>query len=254
MTETDGSAPRHRSPAYPAFGLQTAVAKLQAVHQAIKRSAASTDAIKRALGYNTKTSHAVRALSGLIQFGLLEEEAGATERRLKLSEAGLNIVLRRDSDPVRMGLVRDAALKPTVYGQLAGIWTAGSSGEDALSGFLLIERNFNPTVVPRIVRDFKATYQYAGLADAPGGAPGVEEQAGTVPAVAPKPTKVIDHPTSIEITEEAAHGTIETRSYHMPLQNGRQAVLQMPADISADEIDLVARYLALMKDVIAIKR
>ena len=112
MASTTKETSRHRSPAYPAFNLKTAIEKAVLVYEAHRRIGVEPDTLKRTMGYEVTTSHSMRAISALVQFGLLEEEGNAAARKLKLSELGLNIVLRKETDLDRVGLLRKAAMKP----------------------------------------------------------------------------------------------------------------------------------------------
>ena len=211
--------------------------------------------LKRTMGYEVTTSHSMRAISALSQFGLLEEEGSAAARKLKLSELGLNIVLRKESDHERVGLLRKAAVKPVIYSQMLEMWRDDLPPDDTISNYLLFTKNFNPAVVPGVLRDFKATYQFARLSWSGARATGNRDQALTDTATTTEPENASVRadagavaPAAPEQSPAPPHAV---RRYHLPLPYGRQAVIEVPADATDVDVDFIAKYIALMRDVLA---
>ncbi|HLJ57190.1 MAG TPA: hypothetical protein VKT77_19295 [Chthonomonadaceae bacterium] len=246
MSTTSGEHTRHRSPAYPAFSLKVAVEKLALIYEAHRRAAIAPDTLKRTMGYELTTSHSMRAIAALIQFGLIEEDGGA-ERRLRVSELGLSIVLRKAMDSERVTHLRRAAMRPAIYRQMLDLWKDDLPPDEAISRFLLFDRNFNPAVVPAVIRDFRTTHQFARLSwvGAPGPVPSADEQtrggaaerAGSDQCGVPPPGQDAGAPAAANV-----------RRYQLPLPHGRIAVIEVPADAGEADMDFVVRYLLLMKE------
>src|SRR5580700_9799405 len=101
----------HRSPNYPAFSLAVAITKVKAVYDADKRTPTTPEVIAGHLGYKHTDGPGGRALSCLRQYGLLEESAGL----LKVSEAAYKLLVLPEEDAERPVLLKQAALKPSLY-------------------------------------------------------------------------------------------------------------------------------------------
>ncbi len=256
MPPNPSESPRHRSPAYPAFSLKTALDKVNLIYHAHKRSPLDSDTLKRVMGYEVTTSHSMRAISALIQFNLIAEEGSTSDRRLKLSDLGLNIVLRNETDPERVDLLRKAATHPVVYHEMFELWNDGLPSDDAISNYLLFTKNFNPAVVPGVVRDFKATYAYAQFPSSDVQIGGESKKASgvsrTASARGESPMPILEGSVAgiLPATSPSPALPADVQRYRLPLPRGRQAAIEVPANASATDIDFVVRYLLLMRDAL----
>jgi hypothetical protein len=218
------------------------------LYDALKRSAATEDSVKHAMGYDLKTSHGMRAISALIQFGLIEVEGMSAGRLLRLSDLCLNVLLRSAADPERLELLREAAVKPTIYRQIVERWGRDLPRDDALANFLLFERNFNPDVVPHVVRDFRATYEYVKLHD--------WQELGPQPTAPADHAMAAPHRTADEPPHEppgnatAERTQSDRRVYRLPLPGSKHALLDLPGELSSDDIGFLLRYLELMREAL----
>ncbi len=255
MPDNTARAPRHRSPTYPAFSLKSALGRATLIYKAHRQFAAAVDDIKRSMEYALNTSHGMRAISALIQYGLLEEEGVAASRRLKLSEACLKILLRREDDPARLEVIRQAALKPAVFRLMADRWRGELPTDATISSYLLFERNFNPQVVPNLVRDYRLTREFARIAESESvtirletvSQPEEDETAVATPANADYPL----NGGSAEMSAVALHERSTKPSYRLPLPGGGEALLSVPRNLTVTDIDFVTRYLDLMREALA---
>jgi hypothetical protein len=240
---------RHRSPAYPAFDLKRAIDKARRMYEEHKRAAPPVDTLKGTLGYGARTSRGLRAISALIQFGLIEK-GGEDGAGFRLSEVGLNILLRRDDDPVRLERIRAAAAGPALYKKIAERWKEALPEEREIANFLLFDLRFNPEAVPGIIRAIRSTWDFAGMiADPDGRRPAPRVATNDSPAHGQGPGgPTPPYPAECAVVEGTAPP--DARAYTMPLARGRRAVLHVPADITADELALVERYVGLMREAI----
>ncbi len=121
----DGKAPRHRSPNYPSIGLRNAVTKAEALYKGGAINPLQKISILKQLGFDKMHGEAGRVLSALKSFRLIEE----TDDRIKLSQSGLDIVVRPASDPRRIDAIHKAAIAPPIYKDLLErVWRYTPSG------------------------------------------------------------------------------------------------------------------------------
>src|SRR4029077_512888 len=92
----------HRSPAYPAIGLEEAIQKARGIWEHAKRTPVSTEVVASYWGYQAKSSGWRMAVSALKQFGLLENVDGQRSGKVKLTELAVGIILDvREPSPER---------------------------------------------------------------------------------------------------------------------------------------------------------
>ena len=249
------ATPRHRSPSYPSFSLDTALVKARKIYDLYKRSTTSAEKIFAALGYRPTTSHAARALSALIQYGLLEETRNGENKTFNLTELSLGVLLRGKEDEERLELVRSAAVKPTLYAKVAEKWPAGLPTDEVLSNYLLFTKKFNPEVVQSVIRNLRETWRFAKwsvTSPAPvASVSATQENPRNTSARGKSKAPSASPPVQSETQQDTEEKSPELRCYRMPFQSGREAVLNLPPDVTAAEIDLLARYISVIRDAIS---
>jgi hypothetical protein len=156
-----GKTPRQRSPNYPGIGLEEAVKKIKALYDEDKLVASPKDAALKHMGFDKAHGEAGRVLSALKSFGLVEE----ANDRIKLTQRGINIVVREKADPLRADALRQAAVGPEIYRQLLREYGCPLPSETTLRSELIAVRKFNPNAVDGFIRDFKGSLEFAGLSD-----------------------------------------------------------------------------------------
>ena len=153
---------RHRSPNYPAIGLRAAVGKITAIYQEDKLAATPTDAALKHMGFEKAHGEAYRILSALKSFGLIEE----TDGRIKLTQRGIDIVVRGEEDPLRALALQTAVIGPEIYRELLKQYQdSGVPSDTALKSELIAVKRFNPNAVEGFIHDFRETLEFAGLSD-----------------------------------------------------------------------------------------
>ncbi len=155
---------RARSPSYPGIPLRTAIERARQLYEAEGRNAAPIDAIYEDWGYAPKSGAGNVAIAALKKFGLIDDEGTGPNRRARLSNLALQILLDDREDSVeRADAMRKAALAPKIY---RDIWDR-SNGElpsDAnLRHFLRFERGFTGDAANDVVRMLHDTVAFAGL-------------------------------------------------------------------------------------------
>ena len=152
--------PRHRSPNYPIFGLRAAVSKVQALYKADGLAPAQKLAAIKHMGYDKFHSDAARAISALKSFGLVEESA----ERIKLTQRGIDVVVRQKGDLRYDSAIREAAKGPDIYEELIDDYReSGFPSDQTLKAELIAVKKFNPIAVDSFIRDLKDTLAFANL-------------------------------------------------------------------------------------------
>src|ERR1035438_8160072 len=88
-----------------------------------------------------------------------------TNDRIKLTQRGINIVVRASGDAQRASALREAATSPEIYRQLLKEYTESLPSDTTLKSELIAVRRFNPNAVDGFIKDFKNTLTFAGLSD-----------------------------------------------------------------------------------------
>jgi hypothetical protein len=152
---------RMRSPNYPGISLEEAVGKIKALYDQDKLVASPKDAALKHMGFEKAHGEAGRVLSALRSFGLIDE----VNDRIKLSQRGINIVVRGEADPLRVEALREAAISPEIYRQLLREYRESLPSDTTLRSELIAVRKFNPNAVDGFIRDFRGALEFAGLSD-----------------------------------------------------------------------------------------
>jgi len=264
VSDTQTNSPKHRSPSYPAFDLQTAISKARLVYNNQKRHPAPVDVAKKTLGYEPKSSNALRAIATLISYGLLEEEGSAVTRKVKLTELGLKILLLQPEDnPERIAAIQDAALTPVIYKDMMQYWEGDLPDNTVIENYLTFTKHFNETVVKSLIKDFRATYEFANL-NLHGILSPEESDSGNEacppampplkawpsPPVAalklPEPASVPPQP-QVKGTTPVIPDQSEMRTFTLPLYDGKGAILQAPLNLSQEDVELLEESFQTIK-------
>lgn len=157
---------RSRSPNYPGTDLAQAIERAHTLYKAEGKHATPGDAILGHWGYKPKSGPGWSLFSALKKFGLLLDQGGRGNRKARLSDEALAIILddRKDSSE-RLRLIQEAALKPPLHNTL---WYeyGGSLPSDANLRFkLLREHGFTESGVKEFIPQFKSTVAFAQLLD-----------------------------------------------------------------------------------------
>jgi hypothetical protein len=154
---------KERSPAYPAIGLRKALEYTQLLWGHDKRQATLTQRAAVNLGFSAKSSGGQLALAAMKKFGLLIEEGAGEGRKVKLSEAAIGLL--NPSAPNRDQLLKEAALKPSIYADLWNKYGAGGASDGTIRDYLVFERKFFDEAVKILLSTFKDTISFANLGE-----------------------------------------------------------------------------------------
>lgn len=242
---------RHRSPNYPAVGLQEAIDRLNKFFVADGKAGATQDMAAKHIGFASDHGWAYSVLSALKKFGLVEEKNG----RVVPTQRAIEIVSLPEKDDRRLAAIREAAQLPAIYAELIDQYKAtGLPSDETLEGELKAYKGFNPNTVKDFLQGFKETLEFAGLSDFSVLGSGQKAEEGS-----PIPEVIIEEPLpdqpkppiALYRREVARNGGSATmRQDVFSLAEG-EVVLSWPSSLSADSIADLKDWLKIVERKIA---
>jgi hypothetical protein len=218
-----------RSPNYPVFDLTTALEKIRVVYEKDRRSLTTLQVIAGHLGYKNTDGPGGRALSCLRQYGLLEESLGA----MRVSDAAYKLLHLPEEDEDRPMLMKQAALKPTLYRLLNDEYPAQLPSDPTLKSFLL-KRGFNPDSLDGLIANFRVTMEVANVYNVSGN--GAEEE--------PTNTMLPRNPASPKLpTPPAFESAVSDKSYGFAFAGNGRAELRVMGEYSVEDLEDLKAYL-----------
>ncbi|TBR09911.1 MAG: hypothetical protein EPO47_05030 [Rugosibacter sp.] len=162
----DGKGKRgavHRSPAYPSIDLKSAIERARQFYGAEKRAAANVKVAAEHWGYSYASSGGKQAIAALLAFGLMEDEGSGDQRKVKLTDLALRIILdERQDSKERDEAIKRAALLPKIHQEILTKWPTLPSDAN-LRHYLVLDRKFNENVVSDFIREIRNTVSFAKL-------------------------------------------------------------------------------------------
>jgi hypothetical protein len=173
-----------RSPAYPYISLSKAVERADKVREAnAARATMTPETFYKIWELGPQSSGARQTLAALNHFGLVEYLGRGEERKVKLTDLALKIVLdKRPDSPKRQAALQRAALEPPIHRELFKKYGGLLPDKVVLESYLTVERGYNEQAASALVDEFKNTLAYAGL-DKPGIMPPDDSAPTETPAV-----------------------------------------------------------------------
>src|SRR4051812_14070001 len=107
--------PRDRSPNYPYITLPAALDRAKQLYDVEKRGAAAIPVVAKHWDYSPKSSGLLQSIAALKSYGLLDEEGRGDDRRVRLSDLALRILLDQRPDPrERREMLQRSARMPII--------------------------------------------------------------------------------------------------------------------------------------------
>jgi hypothetical protein len=159
-TQTTAKKAKPRSPAYPAYPLGKAIELARKLWNTQRKQEAHVDSALKTLGYSARSGTALRTISGLRQYGLIEESG--TEK-VRLTDLAQDIIHLGESDSKRKKALKEAALLPPIYNSLWERYGGQLPDDAAIRPFLIRDKNYNESAVDDLLRDYRATFELAEL-------------------------------------------------------------------------------------------
>jgi hypothetical protein len=262
---TDRGKNRTRSPSYPSFGLEEAIRKAQLLYDAEDRHPIPIDAVAEHWSHALKSSSLLQGVSALKQFGLLTDEGSGEDRRVRLSDLALDILLHDDGSEESAAAIKEAALKPKIHRELWEKYHGKlPSADSSIRHYLLRDRKegvFNRDYVDAFISQFRSTIGFAGLhqSDTNAGSTGTREQDELDPSVdqggsvRQQPTWAIGQTGSLSqhvsqrlMFQQSASGVV-LRELPVTLPSLEIAILKLPVPMSEEDYSTLVNALGAMK-------
>jgi hypothetical protein len=224
-----------RSPNHPFFSLPEAIGKAKLVYDNEKRSPTTAGVILKHLGYAHTNGPGGRTLSGLRQYGLLDEAGG----QYRISDVAFSILHYPEGSRERRDAIARAAMTPTLYHELRGQYPDGSASDDTLKAVLL-KRGFNPAVLDNVIKDYRSTMalaeqQLVSYTDPAEGDKMPNQTPEVLPNVTPKPP------------------VPGVQTYSFALSPDSRAELSLRGNITPDDLALLRDHIELTIKALARK-
>jgi hypothetical protein len=143
------------------MSLSEAVQKAFALYEQEHRTPAPWESVASAFGYSSTSSAVASAIAALKHFGLIDELGRGADRRIRLSELGLDTAIEPAGSEARRSALQKAALSPEIFAELYTEF--GRQGSDATLKTYLLRRGFNQKAAGPIIRYYRETIEFAGL-------------------------------------------------------------------------------------------
>jgi hypothetical protein len=241
-TEAEANAKqKHRSPSYPAFGLERALQLATRIHAAEGVSPTKAEIAVKHIGYSSMSGVARVALSTIKKFGLLVEE-GATVR---ISESARRYILQPDQTE-RAKLAREFALKPEIVREFLTTYKGSLPSDETLIYTLQVDRNFGQDAAKTFVQALRETIRFANL--------GQDEYSADVEAQPETDVKAADLPPPAGVVRRSVLPPSSSPGIRFELSDGTWVELQTSSPLTADTMEELNDYLKVYAKILAKKK
>src|ERR1700722_5524681 len=176
MADDDDKSAVGRSPAYPFITLEKALSRAEELRKAVGRNDTRIASAKSHWGYGAKSSGGIQTVAALRHFGLLDDIGAGADKKVKLSELALRILLdQRPDSSERRELIQKAALTPKMHLEFWNKWHNELPVDAEIRHYLLVDRKFIENGANDLIAEYKATFSYAGLLDSGNMPPNLED-------------------------------------------------------------------------------
>jgi hypothetical protein len=231
---------RQKSPNAPAYSLQECLEDARRVYRAENQVPISRESIAEHLNLAPQSGPFHRKLSSLRQYGLLEPVG----KDLRVTDLFLRIDLTADESERRRGL-RESLGRPTIFqGLLSQYEFHGLPSDINLTNQLILKYRFTKKNAETVAKAFLESCRSAGLTQgrpAPNPLPPSAPPQTSQPQLSTLLTSHPEHHPSHELKTSQCRQEI-------PLAIGRRAILELPEDITTDEILKIIRILQALAD------
>ena len=251
---------RLKSPNAPAYSIQECLEDVRKIFRAEHQVPISRESIAEHLSLAAQSGPFNRKLSSLRQYGLLEPIG----KDLRVSDLFLRIDHAAE-DTDRSHALRDALGRPTIFQGLLGQYEKSGIPSDLnLTNQLIIKYRFTKKNAEVVAKAFLESYRFAGLgSERPLFPPPVTFSPPPHPTqepLLPTPARLVErepprHYERIEQIPQPAPQSIQHPvqqsqcRQEIPLGAGRRAVIELPDDVSSEELAKIIRVLKALVDV-----
>lgn len=234
---------RHKSPNAPAYSLQDCQEDARRIFRIEGQAPLSRESVAEHLGLASHSGPFNRKLSSLRQYGLLDP----TGKDFRVSDIFLRIDQPFDENDRRRAL-REALGRPAIFQSLLAHYeNSGLPSDVNLTNQLLLKYRFTKKNAETVAKAFLESCRLAGLFQ------GRFPPFPMPPALSPAPSS--SYAPSLDSPPVPPRKVLQSNSVVMgdgpsslcrqeiPLGLGRRAIVELPEDISAEEIAKIVRVL-----------
>jgi hypothetical protein len=251
-----------RSPSFPYVSLKEALEKAEVFRLKEGRNAASFEVGVSHWRYSPKSSGAKQTVAALRAFGLFDPEGP-----LKLTDTALRVLMdKREPSPEREGLIRRLALNPPMHKRLWERYGVHLPSHANLRHALIFDDGFNENAVEDFIEEYKATIEFARLAESgsmppedeerdenPSSGGAMQQPQYTPPAAAPPPApSVARQSTPPQAPSVFAGGTLPPVTF--PLSGDNALEIRLRSKISPAEFNALKPVLMALLELSIVDR
>lgn len=229
-----------RSPNFPVISLEEAVDNTRKLYNADGRAGSLKSAVYNHLGYKGEHGASITVVSAMKKYGLITEEKST----IYLTHEAELILIGSDEEEKR-NAIKECALMPDIYKKLWSEYSErGLPSDTSLRHTLIFHYNFNEKSVDGFIKNFRATLKYAGITL---GEKTTRDENSDISVVKNETTEN-NMPKISNINKDTI-----VQDYVIPRKQDRIAVLRLEKPVTNDEIDLIVKWLDLLRSTIVDK-
>ncbi len=153
---------RNRSPSYPAIDLELATILAKVLYDEIGQSSSNVEVVLGIWGHKPQSGSGLVKLAALKKFGLIEDEGSKDQRRAKLTQLALTIVLDEEKKSVDYyKALEEAAMNPVIHQELWNRYSGSIPSDNTLRLMLAKEYQFSERGVKEFIEQFRRTIEFA---------------------------------------------------------------------------------------------
>ncbi len=245
---------RRRSPSYPGVSLEKAISFAEKISAGgITDRLMPVGAVLTAMGYSVGSGKGNVVLAALKRFGLVDDSGKGPERKAALSDLALRIIRdQRPDQAMRKARIKEAALRPAVLKEVYD-YCGSSPTESVLRYHLENEMGFTVKGASDLISVYMTTMAFAGINESDKVDQGAgdndlsghedESPEDRTPEDPPPPPK----PRRRRIMQQSE---VPIRDFPIPITGGREALVQVPADLTNEDYRYLTMFLKSFKNVI----
>lgn len=154
---------KDRSPNFPFITLEKALERIKAFYDRERRNAAFVPVVAKYWGYGEKSSGGIQTVAALKSYGLIEDTGKGPERKIRLSDLALQILLPRPDSLERANAITQATLTPKQMSSVKEKWPDHPPSDDSLRWHLVREKEFTEEAAADFTKIWNANKEFARL-------------------------------------------------------------------------------------------
>lgn len=144
---------KERSPVFPFIPLSTAIERAKQFYAEERRGSTLLAIAGQHWGYSASSSGLLQTVGALKNYGLLSDEGSGADRRVRLTDMALRIILdERPDSTERDEYLAAAAMRPAVAQEVYKKWPDGLPSNASLNHFLVLEKKFNQETAAKVAK------------------------------------------------------------------------------------------------------